>query len=289
MASHDQVAHNWAHQTGRAQRGFNMFYDGPTIYSYGHHFPIARIVTNDAGDRAVLFTTDSRSVSTAKHKTITSRACHHMTIFHTAFPRNNNHAAYMAEARQRFADAIDKARRATRYTGCHIRDARRVAAESDGYVAFFGLDRRRREFRPIDTSEIADGSPLAARAAQQAGSLSPVTHEAKIAKALARLDEWRAGAHVPYLNHASRIFLRLKGAVIETSRGAAFPASSARALWPDLSRARRAAARTPITPADKMSLGGFRVDKITKDGIQAGCHFVDWQEAEAMAETLGLV
>lgn len=74
MANHNQVAHAWAHQTGKHRRGFNMFYEGEVIYSYGHHFPIARLVEVE-GRRTVLITTRSYSVSTAKHKTYTWRAC----------------------------------------------------------------------------------------------------------------------------------------------------------------------------------------------------------------------
>ena len=43
--THDEVAHAWANQTHEAMRGCNVFFEGDTIFSYGHHFPIARIVT----------------------------------------------------------------------------------------------------------------------------------------------------------------------------------------------------------------------------------------------------
>jgi hypothetical protein len=49
MATHNEVAHAWAHQTGRCHRGHHMFYEGDTIYSYGHHFPIARLAATRAG------------------------------------------------------------------------------------------------------------------------------------------------------------------------------------------------------------------------------------------------
>jgi hypothetical protein len=60
----------WAQQTitGHGKSSDNrVFFDGPIIYSYGHHFPIARFVTNKRGT-CVLFTSKGYSVSTSKHK-----------------------------------------------------------------------------------------------------------------------------------------------------------------------------------------------------------------------------
>ena len=77
--SHDEVAHRWAQNTeGDHAAGFNMWFEGDTIYSYGRHFPIARLVTNEQGEKAVLFTTEVYGTSTAKHCTITRRAINHL-------------------------------------------------------------------------------------------------------------------------------------------------------------------------------------------------------------------
>jgi hypothetical protein len=64
------VAHVWAQQSqqeGRSANG-NFYFDGPTIYSYGSHFPIASFVNDVRGERVVLFTTESYSNTTAGHK-----------------------------------------------------------------------------------------------------------------------------------------------------------------------------------------------------------------------------
>jgi hypothetical protein len=50
-----EIPHLWAHQTqdeARNRQG-NLYFTGDTIYSYGSHFPIARRVTNDAGELAI--------------------------------------------------------------------------------------------------------------------------------------------------------------------------------------------------------------------------------------------
>jgi hypothetical protein len=82
--SHDEVAHRWANdpEGNDHGRGHNMYFEGGVIYSYVQHFPVARHVTNERGEKAVLFTTNTYGVSTAKRKTITLRACRHLNIFH---------------------------------------------------------------------------------------------------------------------------------------------------------------------------------------------------------------
>jgi hypothetical protein len=57
-------------QGSRAAHSKNMFIDGDTIYSYGHHFPIAKRF--DAG--GFIFTTSGYSVSTSIHKGHVRRA-----------------------------------------------------------------------------------------------------------------------------------------------------------------------------------------------------------------------
>src|ERR1035437_2858663 len=64
-----EIPHLWAHRTqeeARNRQG-NLYFADDTIYSYGSHFPIARPVTNEAGERAVLLTTATYSVTTSSH------------------------------------------------------------------------------------------------------------------------------------------------------------------------------------------------------------------------------
>lgn len=77
--SNSEVAHVWASQTqneGRSSNGSYFFRNG-TIYSYGHHFPIAVIK-----DNVCYFTDQSYSNSTAKHINYARNASSHInTIF----------------------------------------------------------------------------------------------------------------------------------------------------------------------------------------------------------------
>src|ERR1044072_2346791 len=70
-----EIAHLWANQSqhSASNRG-NFFFEGDTIYSYGHHFPIARHITNEDGKKFILFTQSSYSNTTSKHIQVVSQA-----------------------------------------------------------------------------------------------------------------------------------------------------------------------------------------------------------------------
>lgn len=45
------VAHLWAHEQEESASGSNFFFEGTSIYSYGHHFEVGRIVKNKQGKK----------------------------------------------------------------------------------------------------------------------------------------------------------------------------------------------------------------------------------------------
>lgn len=73
----EEVPHLWMHQSqesatnpkGRHASHGNLYFEKETIYSYGSHFPIAMHVT-EGKKKAILFTTNSYSNTTAKQRAI---------------------------------------------------------------------------------------------------------------------------------------------------------------------------------------------------------------------------
>lgn len=62
------VAHLWAHEQEESASGSNFFFEGTSIYSYGHHFEVGRIVKNKQGKKAYLINEDYYSATTSKHQ-----------------------------------------------------------------------------------------------------------------------------------------------------------------------------------------------------------------------------
>lgn len=62
--SNSELAHQWVYDTPDGEgRGSNMFYEGDSIYSYGHHFKIAQKYHG-----VVLYNEDTYSPTTSKHQ-----------------------------------------------------------------------------------------------------------------------------------------------------------------------------------------------------------------------------
>ena len=74
MLSNSEVAKRFSEGETRGQ-SLHMFIDGDTIYSYGYHFPIARMteLQDTEGRNIVLFTNKGYSNTTARHKSYVHR------------------------------------------------------------------------------------------------------------------------------------------------------------------------------------------------------------------------
>jgi len=45
--NNSQVAHIWANQSKTIAKGSNFFFNHKSIFSYGHHFEVARLVQTE--------------------------------------------------------------------------------------------------------------------------------------------------------------------------------------------------------------------------------------------------
>jgi hypothetical protein len=68
--NNSMVCHVWANQSQEHGRNSNnsLYFENDTIYSYGRHFPIAKIVDDYFGQPTVLFNQANYSNTTAKHQ-----------------------------------------------------------------------------------------------------------------------------------------------------------------------------------------------------------------------------
>ena len=62
------IAHLWANEKKESANGSNFYFEGESIYSYGRHFEVGRIVRNKRGEKAYLINDIYRSSSTSKHQ-----------------------------------------------------------------------------------------------------------------------------------------------------------------------------------------------------------------------------
>lgn len=66
--NNSMVAHLWANEKKESGKGSNLFFEGRSIYSYGYHFEVGRIVRNKCGEKAYLLNDKYYSSSTCKYQ-----------------------------------------------------------------------------------------------------------------------------------------------------------------------------------------------------------------------------
>lgn len=289
-----EIPHLWAHQSQDEARNStgSFYFDGPIIYSYGSHFPIARYVTNERGERAVLFTIAHHSVTTSGHCSAVARAIPpDVPAFRVPHLRSSwgdlpNHADNVESYVRRISELLGKAKRARVHRDWHQREALGLREQLRRYVAFFDLsDVSVPESDELDAlqSWVAAHKEEERQRREEAAWLA---EEERRREQVERIWQFRAGdPNVSYIPGVSPM-LRVVGNEVQTSLGARFPVSHARRELAFI-REVRESGQEYVRNGHAIHLGNYVIDRIEPDGtVHAGCHVVKWEEIEIITPQL---
>lgn len=289
------LAHVWAQQSQPEGRGSNFFFDGPTIYSYGRHFPIASFIKNDKGLPAVLFTDQDYSVTTSRHKHYTRQALPRgvriFTVHHVFDGVGGmwSHKSNMERFAIRLADAlhtVTKPRIRSHTREAAVAEALDIVTRSNEYADFFKLQKSWRLKKPnFEPGFVERLRTNAAAAKEKAARKVALLEKAAFAKAAVELQEWLDGVprECPRLlaltdNKSARLVVSKFGDVVKTSLGAEVPLADARRAVAFI-QACRTRGRSWERNGETCPVGLFQIDTIDASGnIKAGCHRIDWSE-----------
>lgn len=310
-----EVAHLWANQSRESARGSHFYFEGPTIYSYGPHFPVARVHSR-AGRRLVLFTTYTYSVTTAKHCCYARSACSHLPIVHVPHidPGKSEHGTNLEYLQAQLAQCGTQAMRRARELAVQ-RDADRAARVHRAivdYMAFFGIrrkappmpgfadaferacrienpDPKSRDKRERARAAKAQAEYARRRLAELAREFAGPNYATMAARTNWRLNGAFMGASfMGYAIH-SPVMLRLSGDVIETSQGARVPVAEAPKVWSLVRAVRERGVEFVRRGLSSARIGEYPLDRIDADGtVHAGCHVIPYSELASMARALRL-
>lgn len=299
FSSISQCIHVWAQQTQQEGKAGNVFFDGPTLYSYRLDYPIAKFITNKKDEKAVLFRPDRYSSSTSQHEAAARQAVGLTERF--SIPQNRWGETDLHFLRKYFIEKRDaallKASRARTNWG-YIGDAEHHVDMFNRYAAFIGS--RLRTSMPDDTSEAMTTLKQRVKEQMVKNKLLKEERERKYAEQRAELLKhaakavatWEADTSVGTgvgmvggLHHAP-CAVRLKGDVIQTSHGAEVPASVAPRLW-QLVTACRDAGTMYDAP---IHVGAFTLRWVDPVGnVQIGCHHIGYDALQRLAVKMGFV
>lgn len=284
-----EVAHYWANQIQPEGKASNLFFEGNTIYSYGHHFEIAKI----AKPGIVLFTEYNYSISTGKHKSIVSSAIpHHYKVFPSATTRDRGSYPIVTDNIQNLTYYLQKAEEWLNKAVNARTLAENYAFRAKEWLSIF-IDYSK-EFevnikpftRLLETlSDTIDNFKIPEKylAYVKAGlDAKNAAEKAKITDWKKHLRQWKdhAGNYIAHPEPECRFdYLRIVGNEIETSKNVRLSIASALLLWRKLQQ-------QESVKGEKIDDRWTVIDNNPKF-LQVGCHKILQSEIQAMAKQLG--
>lgn len=285
LRNKEEVIHFWANQVQEEGEAGNVFFRDDMIFSYGHHFCMARIMPDG---RTVAITNRTYSVTTSCHVSAVRSGARHYTQIGVHDP-SATAAVNIDYARQEIVRLLDQAKnkRIKESTRTRLKgEALQLAQDANEFLRLMPQE----GVTPINTEslelieaeiEAEKQRRIEAAAAEQARRLEGAKES---------LRKWRNHELGSYFQsyHNLPPILRLSQDqdFIETSHGARIPVGEAKRLW-RLIKAVKAAGRDFHTTR---RLGHYSLTLVRADGsIVVGCHDIAYSEIEGIAKELDLI
>lgn len=300
----DEIPHLWAHQTQASARNpqGNLFFDGPTLYSYGHHYPLATLRTGVNGEQAAIINDSGWSNTTAGHISMARRAVPNgMIVFLLQADSDTAPEALLDVWNNKIAKLVSAvaAPRIRPDTHATRMEALESAVEhANQFARIFGLAR---SFSVPDSAALDAARDRIKAEAKQAREAKQ-ERERREADALALrqvelssdLAAWQRGETLEYwrVREIATVykvaFLRLRGDEVETTLGASVPIEHVRKALPVV-LALILSGKTYARNGHALRLGHYTLDSIDASGtVRVGCHVIERPEVERIATELGV-
>jgi hypothetical protein len=139
-----EMSHEWATNPDRNIRCGNGYVEDRIIYSYGRHFPVAKIVDQKDGTKLVYMTLDTYSSTTAGHISDAKGAVSHLPkLYMVRIPRgmvgiydHEQNIKYWVNKIQSLLGKIEKARD---WKSIYLNDARYQIERIEQYIGHFKI------------------------------------------------------------------------------------------------------------------------------------------------------
>lgn len=293
--SHSDVCHVWAHRHNEGFEsgiGSNVFFEGNKIYSYGHHFEMARELDNGI----ILVNCRGYSVSTSKHQSYLHRAISHKKQFHvshyfdlkdSAQSKNFAHKNNLERWEYVIKGIAEKVPRARQNKEWYLKDIVRNITAMQEYIDTFKVPKVvTRKFAYLFNS-LQSYEDLANDIGQKRIAELKIKRakERKVAKKMLR--EWKTGQRSTYHYYADKYsHLRYNPDMdcIETSQQIRLELDESRKLFRFI---RALGDRIWESNGEQYKIGYYYINTITPDYVRAGCHLVKRTEINEIASQLG--
>lgn len=297
-----EVAHVWARQDQERGRegdsqGGRIFFEGPTIYSYGHHFPIATFFQRKGSEKVVLFTTRGYSSTTSAHIQAASGAVSHFRKIYCQSPTDAERGIHGDNMRdweiraQGWANKLAKATKPEKY----LSEIAALRYQMEIYADYFKISKlsykatggklTRFRYLMIETKEggvKATAKEIAARKAYEKAQ-----KERKAKAEADALEAFRNGEK-DCVRGAEWTYLRFMNGQIETSEGIKIEFQEAKEYFSRLkSLQSKCENGDSIHGSNHGEFQGYKLRLVTADYFEIGCHKIQFSELDKVAKLAG--
>ena len=270
------VVHYFANQTQNEARtpNSNLYFNDDTLYSYGSHFAIAKHVNN-----AVLFTTRTYSVTTAKQIRYAKSALNHKTLIYCHNPAasiNDNFNSFLKEAENCHGLVTSAKQQRSKIKA--FSELAYINDKTNKFAAFFDIDIQSNYPKlysalNLDIEGITEYRVKAAKL-DEAQKLAAQKREA--AKHKEQLKKWRSGEINTLYIRDGFDYLRVQGENIRTSQGVEISKEAAKLLYNNLN--------TSIV--GKKVDHKYEITELNDKFLTVGCHKITIKEIKKLATSL---
>lgn len=253
--SNYDIAHAFAYgATEGHTSNYNLFIEGDCIYSYGHHFCIAKRV----GKGTVLMTTQTYSKSTAKHISYVRNATYHYDHVYCCDPDAShveNQRRFLEEIRKLLPN-LAKARKPEKW----IHEIQVISERAKKYCEFFDIKMEKDLAKFVQSEDLNKTNE-----AYEAELLRKAERERRkrMKEMKEKLEKWHNFEGSDYVSDLDYQELRCDARRIETTMGVKIPYDIAREFYEKL----KAGA---IKVGDKLFY--YAVRRMDSKEIAIGCH-----------------
>ncbi|MES2113199.1 MAG: hypothetical protein V4577_30895 [Bacteroidota bacterium] len=278
------VAHHWANRIGQEAKASNLFFEQENIYSYGYHFLIAKHVENGRGEKAVLFTQRTYSMSTTAHTNLARQASGHLvklSVPDPDLPPDELFEKWYSRIKG-IAGSLNGARKPQKY----ILDIQAAFEQAKRYADFMGYPMpevlvKAGEIQNLDQYHEVLQQERELRKAQEKRAQAEALRIQKI-----QLKNWR-NFKANYVSTADGFdYLRFHkvNQSIETTQRVEFSLAAGRELY---GLVLAAIEKGGCTHCGEPFLGKYSIAEINHRFIRVGCHKVSLTEIKSFVKKQG--
>lgn len=284
-------AHAWAHGLSIDGKSSNLYFEGKVIYSYGEHFPIARI-----HNQIVFFTEASYSKTTSSHISLASSAVSHLEYIFVKFvpvddvdPTNNR--TFISQNINHWVSEINRLsdlyRTNTRKKSI-LGEINKVHQKLKRFVEYLKIRPTASLQALLDNLSQDTLFSFNRSEKRRLAANKKRAEKSKLLKFSQTLEKWKKREITsinlihPLDNSLAYLRINPESGQIETSKGIDVTSKEAEALYSYIKRFLNL-----LNDKPSFNIAGFNISSIDHNFLKVGCHKIPMEEVEIIAYQKG--